>query len=141
MTSTNQSPDGRVDPSVRELVAQAALETSKLVSTQIELTKAELKESAAQAGATFGMIIAGLMFFSLAGFFFFFMVAFALNQLGLPMWASFGIVTLFLLIVGAILLLVGKKHASKIKGPERSAAQMELTKQAFEDATTSALTP
>ena len=49
----------------------------------------------------------------------------------LPVWAGFGIVTLVLLIVGAILVMVGRKRAKTISGPERSVAALEATKATF----------
>jgi Na+-transporting methylmalonyl-CoA/oxaloacetate decarboxylase gamma subunit len=51
-----------------------------------------------------------------------------LVQLGLPTWAGFGIVTLLLIIVAAILFVVGRKRLETIKPPERSPASIEKTK-------------
>lgn len=139
MSYTDPTQQDRSEPTIRELIAQITLDISKLISTQIELVKAELSAAAQSAASVFGLIAAALLIFGIAVFFFFFAVAFGLNHLGLPMWASFAIVTLFLILLGALLLFVGIRRAKKIKGPERSAAQMEMTKQAFEDAATNAL--
>lgn len=140
MSSLGQDPSDKSNATIRELLAQVTIDISKLISTQIELVKAELKQSASNAGAAFGLMAAALLVFSVAIFFFFFFVAFLLNHFGLPMWASFLIVTGFLVLVGLIMLIIGIRQAKKIRGPERAAAQMEMTKQAFEDAATSALT-
>jgi hypothetical protein len=55
-------------------------------------------------------------------------LAYVLVQLGLPVWAGFGIVTAVLLLVGAILVLVGRNRAKQVQGPERSIAALEATK-------------
>ena len=47
-------------------------------------------------------------------------IAEALTALGLPRWVSYGIVTLFLLILAGICALIGKRMISKIEKPERT---------------------
>ena len=69
----------------------------------------------------------------MGGIFLLVTIAYVLVQLGLPVWAGFGIVTLVLFIVGLILLIVGRGHAKKVKGPERAVEQMEITKKTFSD--------
>lgn len=140
MSNATPPPPQRSDASIRELLAQLTVDISRLISGQIELLKAELKQSAASAGSAFGLIAVAILIFGVGVFFLFFAIAFGLNHLGLPMWASFAIVTLFLFLFGALLLALGSRKAKKIKGPERAAAQAEKTKQAFEDAATGALT-
>ena len=60
--------------------------------------------------------------------------AYVLVALGLPVWAGFGIVTLVLFIVAAVLGLLGKKESAKIKGPDRTIVQIEQTKAALQSA-------
>jgi hypothetical protein len=131
MTSTQTNPSGKVDPGVRELILTAADDVSTMVSAQVELAKAELRQSAQQAGTAFGMIIAAVAIFGIGAIFLLVTLAYVLVALGLPVWAGFGIVTLLLFIVGAILGVLGRKHAEKVKSPERTAEQLELTKAAF----------
>lgn len=133
MTSPHINPNGKVDPSVRELVLTVADNATALVSAQVELAKAEMKQSAREAGAAFGLIAVALVIMGLGGIFLLVTLAYVLVQLGLPVWAGFGIVTLLLFVVGAILLLVGNAHSKNVKGPERAQAQFEMTAQAFTD--------
>jgi 2-methylaconitate cis-trans-isomerase PrpF len=49
-------------------------------------------------------------------------------------WAGFGIVTLLLFIAAAILGLLGKKESAKIKGPDRTIAQIEQTRATLQSA-------
>lgn len=131
MTSPHIDPDGKVDPSVRDLVLTVADNASTLISAQVELAKAEIRQSAQQAGAAFGLIAAAAALLGIGGIFLLVTIAYVLVQLGLPVWAGFGIVTAVLFIVGLILMLIGRGRAKKVKGPERAKAQLELTKQAF----------
>ena len=103
------------------------------MSAQVELAKAEIRQSAQQAGAAFGLIAFAIAVIGMGGIFLLVTIAYVLVQLGLPVWAGFGIVTLVLFIVGLILLIVGRGHAKKVKGPERAVEQMEITKKTFSD--------
>lgn len=116
------------DPGIVELVRSAAADTTELVKQQIELTKAEVKESVRTAGSSFALLAMGGVILGLGAIFLLVTIAYVLVQLGLQVWAGFGIVTLFLFIVGAILVLVGRKRAKAVHGPERSIAALEATK-------------
>lgn len=124
MTITNKP----TEPSIPELVKSAAADSKLLVNQQIALAKVEMQQSAKAAGSSVGLLVVGA--FTLILFIIFLLVtlAYVLVELGLPVWAGFGIVTLVLLIVGGILCLVGIKKAKRIKGPERALAQMQNTK-------------
>ena len=101
---------------------------STLVRGEIELAKTELSSSAktaANGGAL--LVVAGVTAF-LAVVFLLLTLAWVLVQLGLPIWAGFGIVTLLLLIVAAIVGVLGKKRLDTITGPERTQASIEEAK-------------
>ncbi len=121
----------QTDPGIIELVRSAAADTTELVKQQIELTKAEVKESVKTAGSSFGMIAVGLFILLLGVIFLLVTLAYVLVQLGLQVWAGFGIVTLVLLLVGGIIALVGIRPSKTIHGPERSMAALEATKSTF----------
>ena len=119
------------DSSLSELVNSAIKDGQALVKQQVELTKAELNESAKQAGSTFGMLIGAGVFAFLAFIFLLVAAAYGLVKAGLDEWLAFLIVALVLLLVAAILGLVGRKRAKRIKGPERSVVELNRTKAAF----------
>lgn len=121
----------QTDPGLIELVRSAAADTTELVKQQIELTKAEVKENVKTAGSSFGMIAVGLFILLLGVIFLLVTLAYVLVQLGLQVWAGFGIVTLVLLLVGGIIALVGIRRSKTIHGPERSMAALEATKSTF----------
>jgi hypothetical protein len=118
----------QTDPGIIELVRSAAADTTELVKQQIELTKAEVKENVRTAGSSFGLLAVGASILGVGALFLLVTIAYVLVALGLPVWAGFGIVTLVLFIIGAILVLVGRKRAKTIHGPERSVAALEATK-------------
>lgn len=123
--------DQPVEPTVRELIGTAAQDVTTMLSAQVELAKAELRESAKQAGSAFGLVAVALVVALLGIVFLLVTVAYVLVGLGLPPWAGFGIVTLLLFVLAAILAAVGKRHADRIRGPELTMGQLEATRQAF----------
>jgi len=131
MSIQTSDRDQVAEPTIRELIGSATRDVTTIVSCQVELAKAELRDSARQAGSAFGLLAVAGLFGLLAFVFLLVTLAYVLVQVGLPTWAGFGIVTLLLILVAAILAGVGKKHAVKIKGPERTVAQLEQTGQAL----------
>ena len=114
--------------SLGTLVSGVTEDLSMLVRGEIELVRTELRDTARTAGTGSGLLVgAGVMAF-LGLIFLLLTAAWGLVQAGLPTWAAFGIVTLFLIIVAVILGLVGKKQLEQVKGPERSQASLEKTK-------------
>ena len=108
------------EPSVGTLVQSAMADVSTLVRGEIELAKAEIGRSAKKAGISIGMFAAAGVFAAFAGIYLFVTVAEALTALGLPRWASYGIVTLFLLVLAGIAALIGMRLLKKIEKPERT---------------------
>lgn len=131
MATPTIDAEERSDPTIRELIGTAAQDVTAMLSGQVELAKAELRESAKQAGSAFGLLAVAAVFGLLGFVFLLVTIAYVLVQLGLPTWAGFGIVTLLLLVVAGILALVGVKHAQKVRGPEQTIKQLEETKTAL----------
>jgi len=125
------APGGKQDPSIRALVVSATSDAQRLVKAQLELAQAEIRADSQTIGATAGMFIGAAVLAFLGFVFLLVTAAYVLVQLGLPVWAGFGIVTLVLLIVAIVLGLLGRRRARQIKG-------LEQTKQSFA-ATTEAL--
>ena len=116
-------PDGTAgadEPSVGSLVQSAMADVSTLVRAEIELAKAEIGRSAKKAGIGVGLFGAAGVFAALAGIYLFVTIAEALTALGLPRWVSYGIVTVFLLILAGIAALIGLRMIKKIEKPERT---------------------
>jgi Putative Actinobacterial Holin-X, holin superfamily III len=105
---------------------------SALIRGEIELAKAEMRESAKRAGAGAGLL-AGAGFLAFFAFTFLLVAAaYGLVAAGLPMWAGFLIVALVLLLIAGILGAIGKVQFDKVKGPERAMAQKDATRKVIE---------
>ena len=122
------------EASIKALVAAAVTDLQRLIKAQIALAKLELQQSGRAAGKTGIFIVGALSMAAMGGIFLLVTLAYVLVALGLPVWAGFGIVTLVLFLVAAVLGLLGKKASSKTKGPDRTIAQIEQTKAALQSA-------
>lgn len=118
----------QTEQSLGAMVAGVTEDLSALVREQVALTKAEVRQSAQVAAGSAGMLAAAAVLGLFAFLFLLLTIAYVLIQLGLAAWAAFGIVTLVLLIVTAILALVGAKRMRTVKGPERSKVQLQETR-------------
>jgi uncharacterized membrane protein YqjE len=108
------------DASIGALVAGIQQDITTLVRGEVELAKAELRESAARAGAGAGMFAAAAFLVLLAVVLISIALGYGLVALGLhPAWA-FLIVAAFYLLVAAVLGLLGRSRLQRIKGPERA---------------------
>jgi uncharacterized membrane protein YqjE len=118
--------------SIRQLIKDVRRDATNLVSYQAELAKTELKSSQ-QNATTMGASLALAAVTGVLGVIFLLVtIAYVLVELGLPVWAGFGIVTLVLLIVATIAGLVGAKKAKRMKGLVPSTkAEIERTKAAL----------
>jgi membrane protein implicated in regulation of membrane protease activity len=111
---------GTEEPSVGTLVQSAMADVSTLVRSEIELAKAEIGRSAKKAGISIGLFGAAGVLAAFAGIYFFVTLAEALTALGLPRWVSYGIVTIFVLILAGIAALIGRRMLKRIEKPERT---------------------
>ena len=122
------------EASIKALVAAAVADLQRLVKAQIALAKLELQQTGKAAGKTGIFLVSALSMAAMGGIFLLVTLAYVLVALGLPVWAGFGIVTLVLFIAAAILGLLGKKESAKIKGPDRTIAQIEQTASTLQSA-------
>ena len=133
--------EGKSSGSIRSLIASVSTDAQALLKSQAELTQAELKQSAGQAGGVGGMFGGALMAGAMGGIFVLITLAYILVAVGLPEWAGFGIVALLLLIVAGILALAGKKKSEGIEGLNRAKVEWQLNKEALTGHEPTALPP
>ena len=121
------------EPTIGKLVVDAQRDISKLISSEIQLAKSELKVSV-KAGGT------GVALFAAAGFLallavIMFSVALAYlinwNGDGLDLHWAFLIVFGFYLLVAGLLVFVGVRKVKQVKAPERTMKQVSQNKDAF----------
>ena len=99
------------DASIADLVRKTANDAKRLVQAQVAFTQAELKSSGEAVARTSIMAIVTII------------------TMGLPTWAGFGLVSLFLLIAAIVTGILTKKNASSIKGPDLSIAELRKTQE------------
>ena len=129
---TETSPAG--DQSIKALIAAAVADLQRLIKAQIALAKLELQQSGRAAGKT-GILLAGaLSMAAMGGIFLLVTIAYVLVALGLPVWAGFGIVTLVLFLVAAVVGFLGYRSSQTIKGLPKTVAEIEQTKAAISSA-------
>jgi uncharacterized membrane protein YqjE len=108
------------DKSLGELVALASSNVSRLIRSEIELAKLELKDDAKKAALggtlfTVAGVIAGIVVIMLS-----IAAAYGLVALGIWHWAAFLIVAGFYVVLAAILVGLGYLRMRKISGIERT---------------------
>jgi uncharacterized membrane protein YqjE len=117
--TTRPTGTSAADASIGELVAGIQQDLSGLVRGEIELAKAELRESAARAGLGAGLIAAAAFLVLLAVVLVSIALAYALVALGLhPGWA-FLIVAVFYVLLAAALGLLARGRLARVQPPVR----------------------
>ncbi|MQA83082.1 MAG: phage holin family protein [Streptosporangiales bacterium] len=124
MSQTRTEPEAEraiEDFSFGELVALVTRDVSKLVRTEIELAKAELRNDVKRAGLGAGMFGAAGFFGYVALLFCSAALALGLAALGLPMWAGFLIVGGAYLLLAGLLGLIGLLNFKRMTKGQRTA--------------------
>ncbi len=96
------------------------LEAAMICFAKKGFHQTSMHDISAEAGISVGLFGAAGVLAAFAGIYLFVTVAEALTALGLPRWVSYGIVTLFLLVLAGILALIGRRMLKKIEKPERT---------------------
>nr|WP_112241544.1 phage holin family protein [Kribbella monticola] len=117
------------EPTIGQLVADASRDLSSLVRSELELAKTELKKTAIAAGTGAGLFGAAGFLALLAIILLSIAAAYGVSALGLHPALAFLIVAVVYLLIGAALVLVGKRLIGKAKGPERA---IETSKESVE---------
>jgi hypothetical protein len=119
-------------PSLGTAVKQVAEHASTLVRLELELASLEVKKKVAALGVGIGLLV-GAAVFSLFMFGFLFATIAAGLATAMPWWLALLIVTVFLLVVTAVLALVGQRLVKKGTPPvpEQAIAEAKLTSDAL----------
>ena len=121
------------EPTLGELVAGASRDLSNLVRTEMELAKAEIKESARKGATGGGLAAVAVGLLVMAGLLASFAAVYGLNRV-FPVWASFLIVAGIYVLVASILGFLAYRNFKRIKGPERAIAANAATLAALKPA-------
>ncbi|MEV0198696.1 phage holin family protein [Nonomuraea sp. NPDC050691] len=120
-----QTPE---EESLGSLVAQASNHISTLVRSEIELAKAEFRFDAKRVGTAGGLFAAAAFMAHLCLILASFTIAYALSH-WLPDWLSFLIVTVFYLLVAALLVFIGVRRLKGLAGMKRTARSIKGLKE------------
>lgn len=111
-------------PTLADLVRTAAEDGAAIVRDQIELAKAEMRESAQRTGKGAGLIGGAALLGLTAWFLLSFGAAFGLVAAGLPIWAALLVVAVVYLVIAAVLGLLGRRELNRSKPLERTKAEV-----------------
>jgi len=115
------------DLAVGEIIKNITDDVKLLVRDQMELAKAELMPAAKKGGTGAGLFGAAGYFALSATILLYISAALGLYAAGLAGWLAFLIVAVALLLLAGILALVGYLIVKRIRPPERTIAQANLT--------------
>jgi hypothetical protein len=113
------------EESLGDLVAQASDHISTLVRSEIELAKSELRFDAKRVGTAAGLFGAAAFMGHLVLILASFAIAYALVAAGLPTWAAFTIVTVFYLLVAALLAFIGLRRLKGLTKMQRTGRSLK----------------
>lgn len=128
-------PPGSADKKLGDIVGEVSTKASLLVREEIELAKAEVSEKVARLGRG-AAVGAAAGFFALLGLIFLLhTLAWGLNDLGLSIWAGYGIVTLLLFVTAAVAGLLAYRFVKKGAPPTPVLAieEAKKTREAIEE--------
>lgn len=111
--------------SLAELMGRLGDDVSSLVTTQLEIAKAELKQEATQGAKSAGLLGGGAVAGYIAVLLLSFALAWGLNDALENPWAGFLIVGILWAIGAAILAATGKKKMDEVRGPEVTTAELK----------------
>ena len=111
------------DQAVGDIIKSISDDVKTLVRDEVELAKAELIPAAKNAGVGAGLFGAAGYFGINAATLLYVTAALGLYAAGLPLWLSFLIVSVALLLIAGVLALVGLSKVKKVKAPERAIKQ------------------
>lgn len=109
------STDPQQERTLGQLVASASADVSALFRGEIALAKAELGKQVKKAGVGGALLAAAGVVGFYSVYFIFITIAEGIQALGLSRWLSFLIVTVFMLIVAAVLALVGIRKMKTVE--------------------------
>lgn len=110
--------------SLADLMGRLGEDVSSLVTTQLEIAKAELKQEATQGAKSAGLLGGGAFAGYTAALLLSFALAWGLNDAIENPWVGFLIVAIIWGIAAAVLGTTGKKKLDEVRGPEATTAEL-----------------
>ena len=125
-----QTPLQRDDePTIGKLVVDATQDISKLVQSDIQLAKAELKISLKNGGTGAGLFAAAAFLLLLSLIIFSVAAGYFISMTGLHLAWCFLIVCSFYTLIAIIFAVIGFTKVKKVRAPENAISQAMATKE------------
>jgi len=129
---TSETEPKEPGTTLSELMGRLGEDVSALVTTQLEIAKAELKQEATTSAKAAGVLGGG----ALAGYFAVLLLSFAaawgIAEAWDP-WAGFLVVGVVWAVIAAVLASTGRKKMQEVKGPEATAAELKADQRLAKD--------
>jgi len=109
------------------LLESVVRDATSLVRGHVELAKAEIRESIKSALTSSIFFLLAIALINLGIILIFVAAAYGLNAAGLPVWQSFLITALALLIVGGLLAYFGVKKMRRAANPNKTKDSLKKT--------------
>jgi uncharacterized membrane protein YqjE len=104
------------EASFGDLISLAVQDASRLVRAELNLARAELQEDGKRLGVA-GLLLVMVAFAAcLVLMLLCFALAYGLNTLGVPLWASFLIVTGIVVLLAALAILIVRQKVRRVSG-------------------------
>ncbi len=126
--SAEPHPAEPQEESLGALVANATDHISTLVRAEIELAKAEFRFDAKRMGTAAGLFGAAAFMAHLCLILASFAIAYGMVALGVWTWLAFTVVTVFYLVVAALLVLLGVRRLKGLTGMKRTLRSLKNLK-------------
>jgi NADH:ubiquinone oxidoreductase subunit 6 (subunit J) len=112
----NENRVAESTPSVVSLLGSILEDAQKLVRQEVALARCEIAEAAEKAKTGFTLLSSALVVCAVGGVLLGFMLVRVLHNLLLPAdeWASFGIVGALVILIGGVLVLVGRAKINEV---------------------------
>ena len=108
------------EKSIRQLILQSIDDLATIIQKEIQLAKEGLVDSFKKFTAGSALFIVAFLLINVALLFLLIAAAFGLSALGLPTWAAFLLVAVFMVVLALILLFIGTKSFKKMKGAKEA---------------------
>ncbi|HXH13029.1 MAG TPA: phage holin family protein [Alphaproteobacteria bacterium] len=108
-------PSYHSEPSLAQLLSDLVTDAKQLLRQELALAKHEIRDEVRKTKAAVMSLGIGIGMAAIGGFLLTFMLVYGLNTLtGLPLWACYGIVGGMFVVIGVVLLYLGKNKMARI---------------------------
>jgi Flp pilus assembly protein TadB len=117
------------EKSIRQLILQSIDDLATIVQKEIQLAKEGLIDSFKKFSLGSALFFVAFLLLNVSLLFLLVAAAFGLSALGLPTWAAFLLVALFMVFLSFALFIFGVKSFKKVRGTKEASQLARETRQ------------